>query len=154
MSKFDPNQPVTIHNPYPAKLWPYKKGQKVFYISTRLRRDKDHAPISEGRVRWYHPARKQDRGTMITVGSPFVTVDVLNGSDFGGAQCVGLDLVAPHTKAGMAALTRIYIGWWKAEALLARQEADQTEIDAAYEVARLSKEIDRLDPPKKRKKVA
>lgn len=101
--RYDPKQPVSIHNPYPQQLWPFKKGQKVYYL---VNRGVVGCPwIAIGRVKWFNPALHQSM--TVTKGRPFVTVEVLRGTDFGSAQVAGVEYVASFTRAGRRSLVEM-----------------------------------------------
>lgn len=94
-TKFDPKKPISIHNPYPARLWPYRKGSSVLVLV-------DSCRIETARVCWYLPARKEDGSFLVTPGIPVIFCRLRDGRRLGFTNST----VAPVSRAGRLKLLR------------------------------------------------
>lgn len=124
-TKYNPREPVTIHNPYPQKLWPFREGTPVWFIDNR-----GCPELCAGRMQWYNPALK---GTRLTVGQPICTINIAGGSSY----TVTTDEIAAKTKAGKKKLLLYLAGRHRASArsyerqrTAAVEEADRLETEA------------------------
>lgn len=86
---YDPKKPTDRHNSYPEKLWPIKKGTKVYYISTEMR--VGNPSLQEGKIAWYSP-----RPGPQTTGKPFY--NILTDGD--RTEHAYPELIYPRTSAG------------------------------------------------------
>jgi hypothetical protein len=87
-------EPVgSIHNPYPAHLWPHAKGTKLYFIRCGCAVG-DGYRIEAGVVHWYNPGLV---GSFVqSEGHPVFTM--------AGGILASADQVAPYTRAGRATL--------------------------------------------------
>ncbi len=134
-TRYNPKEQVSIHNPYPARLWPYREGTKVYYISHRGQ----NPWIAKGRVRWYNPALESS--SVLSKGDEIVTVNVLGGSDFGNAQVVSVTDTQPFTKKGLRLLLARIADHYRRRAASYLASADEE----TKKVAALERKLTRME---------
>ena|ERR1700722_10643269 len=101
MAKYNPKEPVTIHNPYPKKLWPFKEGRRVWVIRGGCSTNSG-IEIYSGKVRWYNPKPSSYWGP-----KPHYTIYQNGLSDL-----VDADHVRPYTRKGKKELETMVKKRW------------------------------------------
>jgi hypothetical protein len=97
--KFNPRQPVSIYNEWPADKYPIRKGRAVWFVWNTLQ-------LECGHIAWYHPARHRDRSFVISPGADFYKVKIRGDNE---AVHVSAKWVQPKTQAGRKNLLRACI---------------------------------------------